>query len=36
MGLIAICRDGVTTPCNGDERPKGGPEQERGVRRIAE
>ncbi len=25
-------RDVVTTPCNGDERPKGGPEQKRGVR----
>jgi hypothetical protein len=28
-------RNAVTTPCNGDERPKGGPEREREVRRIA-
>jgi hypothetical protein len=30
-----MSRAAVTTPCSGDARPQGGPEQERGVRRIA-
>jgi hypothetical protein len=31
--IAFVFRDAVTTPYNGDERPEGGPEQERGVRR---
>jgi hypothetical protein len=31
-GSSFVFRDAVTTPCNGGERLKGGPEQERGVR----
>jgi hypothetical protein len=32
---VFVFRDAVTTPRSGEEHLKGGPEQERGVRRVA-